>query len=124
MEMEKINKKLKKCCLTCEHYYPDIFELGIFGPFERIKKEISCLHIPVCEKYNDQKKKKTTKVSCRGYTGELVQLTMRDEIDQCGRSTAVFDLMILDEKSNAEISIIGVKLEEVKFMHGAVMFDE
>lgn len=44
---EKIEIKLKKCCLTCENIAPD----GIYGMSLHPNREISCQHMPVCKKY-------------------------------------------------------------------------
>lgn len=52
--MEKIQIKLKECCLTCEHYYPDGIGMGSYCSISG-KREISCLHMPVCQTYNGHK---------------------------------------------------------------------
>lgn len=48
--MEKLEIKLKKCCLTCEHFYMDAAKIGI-GCCSPAPRELSCLHMPVCWKY-------------------------------------------------------------------------
>lgn len=52
--MEKIEIKLKECCLTCEHYYPDGIGMGCYCSISD-KWEISCLHMAVCQTYNGHK---------------------------------------------------------------------
>lgn len=49
--MEKMEIKLKECCLTCEHFYLRTDFLGIYCSCENNKREISCVHMPVCKKY-------------------------------------------------------------------------
>lgn len=49
--MEPIKIKLKECCLTCKDYYPDGIGIGSFCAVGTDKREISCLHMPVCYKY-------------------------------------------------------------------------
>ncbi len=48
--MERIEIKLKECCLTCEHFSPD----GVIGfgmcPLDG-KRVIACGHMPVCQRY-------------------------------------------------------------------------
>lgn len=52
--MEKMEIKLKECCLTCEHFYLRTELLGIYSVNTDSKREISCIHIPVCKMYNDE----------------------------------------------------------------------
>lgn len=52
MKLEKIKIKLKECCLTCDYYYPDGIGLGSFVSCGDNKREISCLHMPICKTYN------------------------------------------------------------------------
>lgn len=49
--MEKLEIKLKKCCLTCEHFYLDGAKAGITACVLSGSRELSCLHMPVCWKY-------------------------------------------------------------------------
>lgn len=50
--MEKIEIKLKDCCLTCEHFSPDgVIGFGLCTTFDG-KRMISCGHTEVCAKYN------------------------------------------------------------------------
>lgn len=53
--MEKIEIKLKECSLTCENYYPDGIGIGSYCSIGQEKREISCLHMPVCYKYTGRK---------------------------------------------------------------------
>lgn len=50
MDLEPIKIKLKECCLTCGTYYPDGIGVGSYCGLEQ-KREVSCLHMPVCYKY-------------------------------------------------------------------------
>lgn len=51
--MEKIEIKLKECCLECESFSPDGV-IGLMGAVTRDgKRAISCGHMAVCAKYND-----------------------------------------------------------------------
>lgn len=49
--MEKMEIKLKECCLTCEHFYLDSSKIGLMGCGPCGPREISCLHMPVCGLY-------------------------------------------------------------------------
>lgn len=53
--MEKLEIKLKKCCLTCEHFYLDAARAGITACAICGPRELSCLHMPVCGKYQAEK---------------------------------------------------------------------
>lgn len=50
--MDKMEIKLKECCLTCEHFYLRTDLLGIYGHSLDCNREISCVHMPVCKIYN------------------------------------------------------------------------
>lgn len=50
--MEKMEIKLKECCLTCKHFYLRTDVLGIYGPSVGCNREISCVHMPGCKIYN------------------------------------------------------------------------
>lgn len=59
-------------------------------------------------------------VTYNGFTGELVKLEQRrvgiaDEI-------ALYDLTLYDSEKQVTISLTGVKMEDVKFLGGAVAF--
>lgn len=52
--MEKMEFKLnnlKECCLTCEHFYLDSAKIGLMGCGPCGPRELTCLHMPVCGKY-------------------------------------------------------------------------
>ena len=49
--MEKMEIKLKKCCLSCEHFYLGSAKLGIMGCGPYGPREIACMYMPVCAKY-------------------------------------------------------------------------
>lgn len=51
--MEKLEIKLKECCLTCENFYLRTELLGVYscGCGMNDKRELSCVHMPVCYKY-------------------------------------------------------------------------
>lgn len=59
-------------------------------------------------------------VSYNGFTGELVKLERNDVPFNGGR---FYDLSIYDSEKRATHSFTGVKLEDVKFLGGVVMFD-
>lgn len=74
-----------------------------------------------------ERRSATMKVSCNGFTGELVKL------ERVSRSSAdvpigakfsmlPFDLSIYDSEKNVTHSFAGIKLENVKFLGGAVTF--
>ena len=68
----------------------------------------------------DKKEDAAMQVTYNGFTGELVKLEQKkigiaDEI-------SVYDLSIYDEEKNVIHSFTGVKLEDVKFLSGAVTF--
>lgn len=57
--MEKMEIKLKECCLTCEHFSLRTDLLGIYGPCLGSEREISCTHMPVCKIYNSEDEPKS-----------------------------------------------------------------
>lgn len=65
MKKIEIKLKLKDCCLTCEHFYPDGSGLSVYSVCGcgNEKREIKCLHMPVCKMYNGAEKQ-TEVVSC------------------------------------------------------------
>lgn len=48
--MERIEIRLKECCLECEHFYPDGLAGFGYGCYEG-KRFIGCLHSAVCMEY-------------------------------------------------------------------------
>ena len=72
--MEKIEIKLKECCLDCEYYYPEGIGMGSFVACGSCKREISCLHMPVCKQYNnDCKKSADSIVRCKSCAHFILQ---------------------------------------------------
>lgn len=49
--MEKLEIKLKECCLTCESFFLDNGTLGVMGCGPSGPRELRCLHMPVCGMY-------------------------------------------------------------------------
>lgn len=49
--MEKMEIKLKECCLACKHFYLDSSKIGLMGCGPDGPRQISCLHMPVCGAY-------------------------------------------------------------------------
>lgn len=49
--MEKMQIKLKECCLECEHFYLDTGSIGCYGVCVSDERKIACVHMPVCYKY-------------------------------------------------------------------------
>ena len=54
--MDKLEVKLKECCLTCEHFYLDTGKIGIMGCGPCGPRELACLHMLVCGKYMENRK--------------------------------------------------------------------
>lgn len=52
--MERMEIKLKECCLTCEHIKLDMSGLGMFAPLGEIERKLACEHMEVCWRYNAQ----------------------------------------------------------------------
>ena len=51
--MDKIEIKLKECCLTCEHFDPrGVIGFGMCATLDG-GREIACWHMKVCAKYNE-----------------------------------------------------------------------
>lgn len=83
-------------------------------------------NIPICGECLDdlyykrnafkEKEATTMRVTYNGFTGELVKL----EKTFCRPQS--YDLSIYDSEKQATISFTGVKLEDVKFLSGAVTF--
>lgn len=55
--MEKMEIKLKECCLTCDNFYLRTDLIGVYCSCGNDKREISCVHMPVCYKYNNMETK-------------------------------------------------------------------
>lgn len=51
--IDKMEIKLKECCLTCEHFSLRTDVLNVCGARSNDKREISCIHMPVCKEYNE-----------------------------------------------------------------------
>lgn len=70
------------------------------------------------------------KAECKGVTGELAKLEKKSVSPDCNvmlkRMTpeTVYDISIYDSEKRAAISFAGVRLEDVKFLNGAVTFAE
>lgn len=60
-------------------------------------------------------------VSYNGFTGELVRLE-REDLSCFGIKDKVYNLSIYDSEKQVTHSFTGVKLEDVKFLGGAVSF--
>lgn len=58
------------------------------------------------------------KVEYNGFTGELLKFDRRSRFSEA----AVYDLEIFDIDKNVTHSFFGAKLEDVKFLGGAVSF--
>lgn len=82
-----------------------------------------------------RKKEATMQVTYNGFTGELVKLERVSEIAKLSnnpyfqgqtlqRGSWNYDLCIYDAEKKATISFVGVKLEDMKFLGGAVTFGE
>lgn len=50
--MDKLEIKLKDCCLTCDNFYLDNGRIGLIGCGPCGPRWLSCLHMPVCSKYH------------------------------------------------------------------------
>lgn len=64
----------------------------------------------------------TMQVSYNGFTGELDKLTRSDFYPRNDPCKMLYDLSIYDSEKQATYSFTGVKLEDVKFLGGAVAF--
>lgn len=63
-------------------------------------------------------------VTYNAFTGDLVKLEIRKELRSVSEGVVrVCDLTLYDSDKKATISFTDVKLEDVKFLGGAVTFD-
>lgn len=86
---------------------------------EMAKKEIKkCL-----EQSKSRKEVHVMKVSCNGFTGDLVKLE-RHDLALYGCTGFDYSLSIYDSEKRATHSFTDVKLEDVKFLGGEVSFRE
>lgn len=79
----------------------------------------------------NKKEAPTMQVTYNGFTGELVKLERKETVIRadplvCRGEAKVFvyDLSIYDSEKHVTHSFTGVKLEDVKFLGGAVVFGE
>lgn len=72
----------------------------------------------------NKKEELTMQVSYNGFTGELVKLEYKHRTynARTGEDFASYDLSIYDSEKQVTHSFTGVKLEDVKFLGGAVSF--
>lgn len=68
----------------------------------------------------DKKEDATMQVTYDGFTGELVKLEQKKIWTV--KEISVYDLSLYDSEKQVTISFTGVKLEDVKFLSGAVTF--
>lgn len=61
-------------------------------------------------------------VSYNGFTGELVKLERKD-LRTFGISGSAYDLVIEDKEKHVKHDFDDVKLEDIKFLGGAVLFE-
>lgn len=90
-------ESIRECCCYFSPYHPGI---GIQTNTETTKKEESAM-----------------KVSCKGTIGELVNLKREEVI-----SGFVYELEIYDDVKKVTYLFHNLKLEEIKFLDGAVSF--
>lgn len=70
-----------------------------------------------------KKEEHTMKVSYNGFTGELVKLERKPDMKMFNSHIGyIYDLSIYDSGKQVTHSFAGVKLEDVKFLGGAVSF--
>lgn len=50
--MERMEIKLKECCLECDHFDLDYAKLSIYPTCGCAERKIACTHMPVCTTYN------------------------------------------------------------------------
>ncbi len=120
-------------CGKCKKKYFDYLLPDIFGFSWRIPK-LPYIHtstlaenLVLKHKTKDIKKTDDMQVTYNGFTGELVKLerVSRDKSDVpigIKFDQLPFDLSIYDSQKNVTHSFTGVKLEDVKFLGGAVTF--
>lgn len=79
-------------------------------------------HNPYDGKIFKGEKEATMQVTYNGFTGELVKL----ERIKCPplNGAHIYDISIYDDENRCTHSFTGVKLEDVKFLGGAVTFGE
>ena len=77
----------------------------------------------------NRKGRKTMQVTYNGFTGELVKLEKKETgrytlspLDTEKHPVFGYDLALYDSEKQATISFSGVKLDDVKFLGGAVTF--
>lgn len=70
----------------------------------------------------EKKEATTMKVEYNGFTGELVKLERKD-LRVFGVEGSAYSLVIEDKEKHVKHDFDNVKLEDVKFLGGAVSFD-
>lgn len=72
---------------------------------------------------NVEKEEPTMKVSYNGFAGELVKLERKPDMKMFNSHVGyIYDLSIYDSEKQVTHSFAGVKMEDVKFLGGAVAF--
>lgn len=69
---------------------------------------------------SEKKEAYAMQVSYNGFTGELVKLGRNPDMKMC--HGYIYDISIYDSEKQVTHSFTGVKLEDVKFLGGAVSF--
>ena len=113
----------------------EYFPIYTFDPMEQIYRECSKevaeqIRKQAIDYLKSKKEVPTMQVTYNGFTGELVKLERscagKFEIPIGLAETAnvkwLYDLSLYDSEKQATISFAGVKLEDVKFLGGAVAF--
>lgn len=112
-------------CEKCKKEYFDYLLPDIFGFSWRIPK-LPYIHtstlaenLVLKHKTKDIKETDDMQVTYNGFTGELVKLERKP---QPMFERYLYDLSIYDKENQVTHSFTGVKLEDVKFLGGAVTF--
>lgn len=93
---------------------------------EKWKHDLAKLVYDELKKSAHEKEVTTMQVSYNGFTGELVKMERREipeDFLRDRKAAIVYDLSIYDSEKKVTHSFTGVKLEDVKFMGGAVSFN-
>jgi len=66
--MEKIQIKLKECCLTCEHFDPSGIKgfIGYIACCGELERVIACGHMEVCRTYLESLERSKHGALCDG----------------------------------------------------------
>lgn len=77
--MERMEIKLKECCLECEHFSLDTARLNFYPTCGCTERKIACTHMPVCDKYNSETV--IEQLKCHGPVHVLSECTCEAKVE-------------------------------------------